>query len=120
MHALCSLNNKTLFLFAVFLYLQGFNELNSGFRKHWLKLSTSKIRYFLLILALPLLLSGCIGTRHLKENERLLLFQRINAPNHINKEDLRGLYAQRENRKILGVVAPLIEIYYWGERNYEP
>jgi outer membrane protein insertion porin family len=83
-------------------------------------LSTSKIRYFLLILALPIFLSGCIGTRHLKENERLLLFQHINAPKHINKEDLRDLYAQRENRKILGVVAPLIEIYYWGERNYEP
>lgn len=81
---------------------------------------TSKIRYFLAILALTVLLTGCIGTRHLKENQRLLLFQRINAPKNIDKEELRGLYAQRENRKILGVVAPLIEVYYWGERNYDP
>jgi outer membrane protein insertion porin family len=72
------------------------------------------------MIALPVLLTGCIGTRHLKENERLLLRQHINAPKNIDKEDLRSLYAQRENRKILGVVAPLIEIYYWGERNYNP
>jgi outer membrane protein insertion porin family len=63
---------------------------------------------------------GCIGTHHLKENERLLLFQSIKAPKEIDKEDLRGLYAQRENRKIFGAFAPLIKIYYWGERNYEP
>jgi outer membrane protein insertion porin family len=83
-------------------------------------LSTSKIRYFLSILAFSVLLSSCIGTRHLKENERLLLVQRISAPKNIDREDLKDLYAQRQNRKILGVVAPLIEVYYWGERNYKP
>jgi outer membrane protein insertion porin family len=80
-------------------------------------LSTSKNRYFLLIVALPALLSGCIGTRHLKENEQLLLRQRIKAPKNINKQDLKAQYSQHENRKILGIA---IEIYYWGKRNYNP
>jgi outer membrane protein insertion porin family len=84
-------------------------------------LSTSKSKYFLSILALSALLSGCIGTRHLKENERLLFKQRINAPKYIDKEDLRTQYAQQENRKmILSVFKPLIAVYYWGERNYSP
>lgn len=71
-------------------------------------------------MALPILLSGCVGTRHLKENERLLLQQRIEATENVDKEAMRGLFAQKENRKFLFVFAPLIEIYYWGERNYDP
>jgi outer membrane protein insertion porin family len=56
----------------------------------------------------------------LKENERLLLRQSIHAPAAIDKEEMQGLYAQKANRKIFRIAAPLIEIYYWGERNYDP
>jgi outer membrane protein insertion porin family len=85
-------------------------------------LTTSKIRYFLSILTLAVIFSACKGTRHLKENEKVLRRQSVTVPRHISKEDLQGLYAQRENRKILGVYgfSPLIPIYYWGERNYSP
>ncbi len=70
---------------------------------------------------MPVILSGCLGTRHLKENERLLLRQRIvNVPSTIDREEMSGYYAQRENRKFLWVMTPLVEVYYWGERNYDP
>ena len=67
-----------------------------------------------------MLFAGCIGTRHLKENERVLLRQRIEATENINREEMRDLFAQKENRKAFFVFAPLIEVYYWGERNYDP
>lgn len=68
---------------------------------------------------LTVLLSGCTVTRHLKENEKMLGTQTIDAPGHINKNDLRDLYAAKKNRRLLGLFAPLIEVYYWGERNYD-
>ena len=78
-----------------------------------------KIRYFLLIL-IPILLSGCLGTQHLRENEKLLYKQRIRAPRGINEEELRALYAQRPNRKFLSIpfIYHLAAIYYLGKNHY--
>ncbi|MEO5599786.1 MAG: BamA/TamA family outer membrane protein [Cyclobacteriaceae bacterium] len=79
----------------------------------------SKIRYFLLIL-LPFLLAGCLGTRHLKENEKHLFQQSVDAPRGINEEELRALYSQRPNRRFL--LLPfyhLVAIYYAGEKRYD-
>lgn len=64
------------------------------------------------------LLSGCLGTSHLKENEKLLYRQQIHSSGRFNAEPLRNLYAQRPNRKILGVLAPLVSVYYVGEKRY--
>lgn len=78
-----------------------------------------KIRYFLLIL-IPTLLSGCLGTKHLKENEKLLFRQSIKAPPNINEEELRELYAQRPNRRFLFLpFYHLVAIYYAGEKRYD-
>lgn len=79
-----------------------------------------KIRYFILILT-PFLLSGCLGTQHLKENEKLLFQQRIKAPPNIDEEVLRDLYAQRPNRRFLSIPAiyHLAAIYYMGEKRYD-
>ncbi|HEY3405226.1 MAG TPA: BamA/TamA family outer membrane protein [Ohtaekwangia sp.] len=84
-------------------------------------MGTSKIKYSLLIKWLPaLLLSGCVGTKHLKENEKLLYRQSIQAPRHIDKDQLKKLYSQSANRKIFGLpVSPLVSIYYLGENNYD-
>jgi outer membrane protein insertion porin family len=72
------------------------------------------------LLGLTVSLSGCLGTKHLKENEKLLYRQRTHAPAHIDKEALRTLYAQRPNRKFLGLpFSPLVYIYYFGERRYD-
>jgi outer membrane protein assembly factor BamA len=73
-----------------------------------------------LLLGLWAALSGCLGTKHLKENEKLLYRQRTQAPKNIDKEALRNLYAQRPNRKFLGLpLTPLVSIYYFGERRYD-
>lgn len=65
-------------------------------------------------------LSGCLGTRHLKDGEKLLYSQAIDAPRHINEDEMRNLYTQRANRKILGLpLAPLVSIYYMGHRKYD-
>src|SRR5688572_5859033 len=40
------------------------------------RLITTKSKYFILILV-PLFLSGCLGTKHLKENQRQLISQSI-------------------------------------------
>ena len=84
-------------------------------------MSTSKNRYFLLII-LPLLLTGCLGTKHLKENEKQLIGQTITTSgDNINEEALRELYAQRTNRRFLGIpgLYHLVAIYYNGLKNYD-
>jgi outer membrane protein insertion porin family len=69
---------------------------------------------------LPVLLGSCLGVQHLEEKEKLLYRQRIVAPKNIDLEDVRGLYVQRPNRKILGLpIAPLVGIYYLGYRRYD-
>lgn len=80
----------------------------------------SKIRYFLLILT-PILLTGCLGTKHLKENQKLLIQQGIKAPPNINEEELRALYAQRPNRRFFSLPAiyHLAAIYYAGLKRYD-
>lgn len=65
-------------------------------------------------------LSGCLGTKHLKENEKLLYRQSINAPKQINQESLRDLYTQRPNQKVFGLpIATLVALYYFGEKRYD-
>jgi outer membrane protein insertion porin family len=82
-------------------------------------LTTSKNRYFLLIL-LPLLLTGCLGTQHLKENEKHLFRQSIKAPENVDQEALRSLYAQRPNRRFLGLpIYHLVAVYYNGLKHYD-
>lgn len=82
---------------------------------------TLKIRYFLLIV-IPLLLSGCLGTKHLKEGQRHLYRQKIKAPRNINQEELRALYSQNTNRRFLFRMPfyHLVAMYYAGEKRYKP
>lgn len=76
-------------------------------------------KYF--VFALPLLLlSGCIGTKHLKGNEKLLYRQGIQAPKQIDTERLHELFTRKANRKILGLpISPLVSVYYFGLRRYD-
>jgi len=84
-------------------------------------LIVTKNRYYFILFPIVLLLSGCIGTKHLKENERLLYSQQIKAAKGIDTDELNELYAQRANRKILGTpLAPLIWIYYQGKKRFDP
>ncbi|MEX1238131.1 MAG: BamA/TamA family outer membrane protein [Cyclobacteriaceae bacterium] len=79
----------------------------------------AKIRYFLLILV-PFLLSGCLATKHLKENQKHLFRQSIKAPKNINEEELRALYAQHTNRRFLFLpIYHLVAIYYAGLKRFD-
>jgi len=83
-------------------------------------LVTTKIKYFLLVFGLIATLYGCIGTQHLQENEKLLYRQSIEAPKNVNEEELRNLYTQRPNRKLLSLpLSPLVSIYYYGYKRYD-
>jgi hypothetical protein len=64
-------------------------------------------------------LSGCLGTHHLKENQKRLIQQSVKAPPGVDEEALRGLYAQQPNRRFLGLpIYHLVAMYYWGEKHY--
>ena len=66
------------------------------------------------------MLSGCLGTRHLKDEQKMLFRQHIKAPKSINADELKNLYVQRANRRFLGLtIYHLVLIYYWGEKNYD-
>ena len=81
-------------------------------------MTTKKNKYFVFTM-LPLLLSGCIGLNHLKENEKILYRQVVQSPKGIDREKLHDLYTQKANRKILGMpISPLISIYYFGANRY--
>src|SRR5690606_27373803 len=117
-NAFPSFHHKTLFLFAVFLYLQRFNELTFGFTDHCSGLTAKKYKYFILIILAPLILGGCSGTKYLQPGEQLLK-QKIEAPSNISKEALRDLYVQRSNRKLFGII-PYFWFYYTGKKWYDP
>jgi outer membrane protein insertion porin family len=70
-------------------------------------------------LLLILLLTSCLGTKYLQENQKLLYRQTIVAPRGFNKNGLDDLYAQKTNRKILGLpVSLLVWMHHQGEKNF--
>ena len=71
-------------------------------------------------MALPWLLSGCLATNYLKENEKLLYLQTIKAPKGFSKEGLSDLYVKKANRKLLGLpINTLVWVYYAGVKRYD-
>lgn len=65
-------------------------------------------------------MAGCLGTKHLEENQKHLFRQGVKAPGNVSEEQLRTLYAQRPNRRFL--LLPfyhLVAIYYAGEKRYD-
>ncbi|MFN3841516.1 MAG: BamA/TamA family outer membrane protein [Cyclobacteriaceae bacterium] len=67
------------------------------------------------------MLQGCLGTRHLKENERLIYKQKVTAPKTISKSKLEELTGIETNRKFLFLpIHFLVSMYYTGERNFSP
>ncbi len=81
----------------------------------------TKIRYYFLILTILALLPGCLGTRHLNENEKMLYKQKIDAPKGLSTSALKGLYVQEPNKKVLGApVHFLVWMYYSGKKMFRP
>ncbi|MCA6074953.1 BamA/TamA family outer membrane protein [Fulvivirga sedimenti] len=70
---------------------------------------------------LLLLTTGCLGTRHLKEGEKLLVKQQVSkTTKDIDTEDISQLYVQKTNRKVpLIPFAPYVGLYYYGLNRYD-
>jgi hypothetical protein len=71
-------------------------------------LSSNYLSYWLLI---PLIFTGCIGTKNLNEGEQLLSRQRIKGNKNVESESLAEQYQQQPNRKVLKVFP--ISLYTW-------
>jgi outer membrane protein insertion porin family len=60
--------------------------------------------------------------KYLKEDEKLLSKQTIKAPKHIDREQIRNLFAKKTNRTLLGTgIKPLVPLYYgvFGLKSYD-
>lgn len=74
----------------------------------------------MLLVPIALFLSGCLGTRYLKEGEKLLVKQKVDAPKQINSEELSQLFVQYPNRQIPIIrFSPYVWLYYFGEKRYD-
>jgi outer membrane protein assembly factor BamA len=64
-------------------------------------------------------MSGCIGTKHLQENQKLLYRQTIKHPKGFNSEGLHDLYVQKVNGRIRPTSISLpVGMYYMGKRRF--
>lgn len=65
-------------------------------------------------------LSGCLGTRFLKEDQKLLFKQKVKGVKRIDRLALDDLYQQTPNRKFpLIPWAPYVWIHHLGENAYD-
>ena len=65
-------------------------------------------------------LSGCLGTRFLKEDQKLLYKQKVDGVNRIQRQDLENLYQQEPNRKFPFIPwAPYVWLYQIGVNSYD-
>lgn len=67
---------------------------------------------------MSLLISGCIGTRYLEKNQKLLYKQSIKAPKSLDIRGLNDVYVQKANRRFFWVFNSLTWMYYWGLKSF--
>ncbi|MEP5365345.1 MAG: BamA/TamA family outer membrane protein [Reichenbachiella sp.] len=67
-----------------------------------------------------LFLTGCMGRRFLPAGESLLVEQKLDGADKLNKEDIQSLYVYKPNRKILFIPwSPYVGIYQRGVKRYD-
>jgi outer membrane protein assembly factor BamA len=77
-----------------------------------------KLRFYIFATLITIIISaGCVPTRHLAENERLLYKIKLTGVVQNNPDNIAALYQQRPNRKILGWT-PYLWLYYIGQNFY--
>jgi outer membrane protein insertion porin family len=65
-------------------------------------------------------LTGCLGTKYLQENQKLLYRQNIEASNRFSTKGLPDLYTQKVNKKVIGLpINLLVWMYHQGENRYD-
>jgi outer membrane protein insertion porin family len=79
-----------------------------------------RLRFYIFASLITIFISaGCVPTRHLADNERLLYKIKLNGVTQNDPDNIAALYQQRPNRKILGST-PYLWIYYLGRNFYNP
>jgi outer membrane protein assembly factor BamA len=79
-----------------------------------------KVTKISLGLCVFLLLNGCVGTKYLKGDEKLLYRQKIDVPRNFDQAGLRDIYVQKANRRLLGLpINTLTWMYYLGLGRFE-
>ncbi len=64
-------------------------------------------------------LSGCLGTKYLSKEQKLLNRQYTKAPKGLGIEGISDLYVQKPNRKLLGITGHyLVWMYYPGLKKF--
>ncbi len=72
------------------------------------------------LVAISTLLSGCLGTQYLKEDQYLLYKQKFKGVENLNEDQLRNILKQEPNRRMLFLpIAPYVGFYQFGLQNYD-
>jgi hypothetical protein len=72
-----------------------------------------------ILAVIPLILSGCLGTKYLEGDQKLLNRQYAKAPKGVITQGISDLYVQKPNRKLLGLTGHyLVWMYYPGLRRF--
>ncbi len=66
------------------------------------------------------MLSGCYGTKYLKDDEKLLYKQKIKGNDHVTRDELAEFYQQKPNRHIIGIWAMYLWLHETGKKSYNP
>lgn len=78
-----------------------------------------KFRHFILIYC-SIFLSGCLGSRYLKDEEHLLYKNKISGNKNVSTEALQNLIQQKPNRRIpLIPFSPYVYVYHFGVNHYD-
>lgn len=65
------------------------------------------------------MVSGCLSTKRLQENQKLLYLQTINAPEGLNREGLNDLFVQKTNSRIGPLpISISVGIYFLGKNHF--
>ncbi len=78
-----------------------------------------KVRLYCLFILL-LFLTGCLGTRFLEKDEKLLYKQKIKGNKNVPKDELENLYRQKPNIKLPIIpFSPYVYLYQLGLSSYD-
>ncbi|WP_143519903.1 BamA/TamA family outer membrane protein [Reichenbachiella sp. 5M10] len=73
-----------------------------------------------MVLITSILLSGCMGRRYLKGDDKLLVKQNLEGARKLNKEEIESLYVNEPNDKILFLPwSPYVDLYQLGKKAYD-
>ena len=79
-----------------------------------------KSRFYIFGLLITILFSaGCVPTKDLGEDEKLLVSIKPTGLQHIETASIENLYQQRPNRTVLGST-PYLAVYNIGKKFYNP